>query len=300
VNHKRTHQNGVIAAERRRLICELARTRGSVSVASLAEQLGVGRNTVRSDLDLLDQEGILIRSHGGALAKSGAIPRPPYSDTQGTNIDQKSWIGRGALGFVPEYGSLFLGAGSTTHQMVRGMTPGGQLHIVTYSLESAAYLVSNSIASVEFPGGVILPASLVSDCSLSLDLFESVYWDMAFMGAAAIDLDRGITAYSRAGAVIDRKIMENSSRVIMLCDSSKLGRFAYGKVGPVNLMSVLITDTGAAPDFVRELTEQGVEVVLAGPTSAETAAYPLREDGMGHSHMACVAVCHDGSPRRME
>lgn len=281
MNHRRTNPNLVIAAERRRLICERARAQGSVSISDLVGELGVGRNTIRADLDLLDEQGILVRSRGGAMAKSTSMPRPPYSDTQSTNMDQKSYVARAALEFIPEYGSLFIGAGSTIGQMVRGMTPGRKLHVVTYSLEAAAHLVSNDIATVEFPGGVITPASLASDWSLSADLFDNVYWDVAFLGAAAIDLDRGITAFSRAGALIDRKIMENSGKVIMLCDSSKLGRFAYGKVGPVNLMSVMITDTGADMDFVQELTNQGVEVVLAGPTRTETTTYPARGDQNG-------------------
>jgi len=104
-----------MVAERRRRIYRLAVQHGAVKVARLARELGVGLNTIRNDLDCLEREGKLVRSHGGAIVKEFPSIRPPYSETRSANMDQKARIGEAAVRFVPEQGSIFLGGGSTVY-----------------------------------------------------------------------------------------------------------------------------------------------------------------------------------------
>jgi len=277
MNRKRAGSDFLIAAERRPRICEWAEQTGSVSVTALAQTLKVGRNTIRNDLDRLQQEGKLVRSHGGAIAPKISAPRPPYVATQAEDLEQKSWIGRAAIDFLPDFGSVFIGAGSTVYEMVTRFPAGKNRGVATYCMGTAAYLVSNDLAEVEFPGGVIKTPSLYSDWTLSEELFERVYWDVAFMGIAAVDVQRGITAYDRPGAIVDQRIMEDSNRVIVLSDSTKLGTFCYGRVGPVTLMDLLITDTGADPGFIKELNRNGVDVLVVGRQDSDRVMHESSE-----------------------
>ena len=159
-----------------------------------------------------------------------------------------------------------IGSGSTTLEMVREMRPNPRLQVVTNSLPAAMHLSAGNIASVEILGGSVRPESLSTE---SDELLEKYYWDAVFMGVAALDLQRGITALDRREARFGSVIIQNSRKLIVLCDSSKINKFSYVQVGPANLIHVLITDRGVAPETVEEFRGLGTEVVVAGPPETE-------------------------------
>ncbi|MHB1457519.1 MAG: DeoR/GlpR family DNA-binding transcription regulator [Armatimonadota bacterium] len=256
-----TSKHNVIAAERRRTIYRLLQENESVNAADLADALDVGISTIRRDLDALHDEGRLIRVHGGAVVKETAVPRIPYRQSRGQHSAEKMLIAEAALAFLPESGTVFMGGGTTTYGMATKLTPGRDISIVTNALDIAAYIASNDIATVDFVGGTIRPESLQSNCEEAL---EKLYWDITFMGLAAIDVNRGITTDSRTAAHQEITILKHGGKFIALCDSSKIGRFAYAQVAHVNVIDVLITDANADPAFVSQLREEGVEVVIAG------------------------------------
>lgn len=256
--------SNMVAPERRRWIYNLAVRQGSVKVGELAESLGVGENTIRSDLDILHQEGKLQRVHGGAVMRAVATPRPPYSETRSTNLQEKSMIGAAALAYLPESGTVFIGSGTTTYQLATRLNANHRLHTITNSLEIAAHLASHGVATVDFLGGSINPDSLESDLSLSEEVLDKLYWDVTFMGVAAIDTARGITTLDRSAARWERLAIEHGRKTVVLCDSSKFERYSYAQVGDVSLIDVLITDAGIRHEFKEELAAQGVEVVIAG------------------------------------
>jgi len=264
MNHRRSGPKTLIAEERRRRIHRLALELGAVKVANLAEELCVGINTIRNDLDCLHREGKLLRVHGGAVVNDTATPRPPYDQTRGQNLEEKAKIAAAALDFLPANGSVFIGDGSTTYQFALRIPQNCALRVVTNSLETACHLAVNTSAMVDFVGGSIRTDSLASDCSLSEEALERLYWDVTFMGAAAIDTKRGITTLDREAARWERKVMEHGGLVVVLCDSSKISRFAYAQVGPLSLIDVLITDAALPQAVAKEITGQGVRVIKAG------------------------------------
>jgi DeoR family fructose operon transcriptional repressor len=253
----------MLAAERRREIYNWALKHGAVNVNTLAKMFGVGQNTIRRDLDILHREGKLIRSHGGAIIKDAVSDRQPYSKIRHENILQKEAIGRTAVEFLPQTGSVFLGPGSTVLRLATHIPDDSRLHVITNSPEIALQLVSRTTMTVDLLGGRVRSDSLETDCSLSEQTLEMLYWDVTFMGVSAIDSYRGITSIDLQTAKFERTIIEHASKVIVLCDSSKLGSFSYVKVGPLDLIDVLITDSNADPEIVEAIREQGVEVVLA-------------------------------------
>ena len=258
----------MIAAERRRKIYEWALQRGSVSVSELAGALDVAENTIRYDLDALAREGKLVRSHGGAVVKEAGLPVPPYPQIRETNMLQKSWIASAAAQLLPESGCVFINAGSTTYQLVLRLQERHRIEIATNSPEIAIYLVSNTSVEVDLMGGRMVRDSLETDGSLSADALDKLYWDIAFVGLSAIDIDHGITSINLQCAALERQVMKDSRKVIGLCDSSKLGRFGRAKVGEVNLLDILITDNGAKPAVIEALEVRGVQVITAEPECA--------------------------------
>ncbi len=274
----RPEQPAVIAEDRRQKIVERILLQGSVTVNELADTLAVGANTIRRDLELLDKEGKLRRSYGGAVAIKSASPRPPYEQTRNEYMLEKSWIGQAALSYIPDSGTVFLGSGSTTYQLASKWCPSPQVHILTNSLENVLCLTSNGVECVDFPGGSIRRECLESDMSMSRDILDGLYWDVTIMGVEAIDPVRGITALDRSGAELQRLIIEHGEKVIVLCDSSKLDRFAYARVGPVSMMDMLITDPGISPETIKAFNLAGVEVVVAAATNELRQHHPPTND----------------------
>lgn len=272
MSSKEQDRNGhgtLIAAERRRRIHERALRYGSVRISELAEMLCVAENTIRNDLMVLNREGKLIRSHGGATAVSTASLVPPYSLSRSSYLKEKSWIGAAAAHLLPESGSAYIGAGSTTYELAIRIPTSSRLGIVTNCARIVAHLSGQFAGTLDMLGGRIAPESAASDASWSKDIFERLRWDICFVGVEGISFEHGITAVHVPGALNELRVFENSDRVVVLCDHSKFGRVSYARVGPVSLIDVLITDNQVSPEVVEALAEQGVEVIVAGPTEEE-------------------------------
>lgn len=253
---------GMIAAERRRKIYEIALKEGSVTVGNLAGLMSVAENTVRNDLDILHTEGKLIRSHGGAVVTESSSFTMPYTQTRDAHIEEKSRIGEAAVSLIPSTGSIFINAGSTAYQMVIRMQKSPSLHVTTNSPEIALYLTSNMICRVDLIGGCMVQESLETDGSLADDILENLYWESSFLGVSAIDAVRGITSINMQIALLEKRVMEHSEKVVVLCDSSKFNRFSRAKAGGLNMISILVTDSAADEAFIQEISAFGIKTIM--------------------------------------
>ena len=282
MGERRSPRRVPIAAERRRKIYRLALERGSVNVTEMAATMGVNPDTVRRDLNELQKEGKLVRSHGGATTREVGLVQQPYSKLRNENLKQKSWIGQAAVAYLPDVGSVFIGAGSTTYQMALSMPENWQGRIITGSPEIALHLAWTLGASVGLLGGNIRKDSYSSDCSWSEHILDMAKWDVTFLGASAVDIEHGISAIDINAALMERRIIEHGSKLVLLCDSSKFRGSSRARVGPVELVHTLITDDGVSSEIVRELTERGIEVFVAGPVGRELSqgGQPLQFDQM--------------------
>lgn len=268
LNRRSPERGNLIAAERRSIIHEQLLTHGTVKVAALAKALGVAENTIRDDLDVLAGEGMLVRVHGGAVLEKGSMPSPPYTETRDAHLEEKCVIGSFAVNLIPESGSVFVFGGSTTYQMITRMPAHPKLHIYTNSLVTATYLATNNVAPVDIVGGTIVPEALTSDMSLCWDwgALDKFSWDVAFLGTAGIDVERGLTTPSRNGARVAAKILERVGKLIVLCDSSKFGLFSHVQICPVSSIDVLVTDAGMDPEIAAGLSDNDVDVMIARPS----------------------------------
>jgi len=271
MQERRSSRKVLIAAERRRKIYAAALERGSVNVTDMAATLGVNPDTVRRDLNELQKEGKLVRSHGGATARESEVAQQPYSKLRNENLKQKSWIGQAAISYLPDMGSIFIGAGSTTYQMALSMPENWQGQIITGSPEIALHMAWTVGAPVGLLGGNIRKDSYSSDCSWSEHILDMANWDVTFLSASAVDIEHGISAIDINAALMERRIIEHGKKLVLLCDSSKFRRFSRARVGPIDLVHTLVTDEGVSPEMVRQLTDLGVEVFVAGPIGSEVS-----------------------------
>lgn len=262
-------RSGLITAERRRIIYNMALERGSINVTEVSKELGVNPGTLRRDLDEMDKEGKLIRSHGGATIKETEVVVRPYSVMRNENLQQKAWIGQAALKYLPDIGSVWIDAGSTTYQLAVNMPERWPGQVVTSSPEIALHLVSTRKITAGLLGGIMRMDSFATDCSWAEEIMNMISLDIAFIGASAIDIEKGISAIDVSAALMERRICEHSKKIVLLCDSSKFNKSSFAKIGPVDMVDVIITDAGVTQNVVDELTSRGVEVIIAEQDDAK-------------------------------
>lgn len=256
------------AEERRRQIASLTAVEGRVNVTELSEKFGVTAETIRRDLAVLDREGIVQRVHGGAVSNRSYLTTELPLDTRlRSATSAKMAIAKAALRFLPDKGgSVFLDSG-TTINVLAGLikdTPGSStLSFVTNSLPVAVDLSSAGDLNVQLLGGTVraITQAVVGDTALrTLALLRA---DVAFIGTNALTVDHGLSTADAQEAAVKSAMVTNAGKVVVLCDSSKLGSDYLVSFAALDSVDVVVTDTDAPPLFVEELTELGVDVVQA-------------------------------------
>lgn len=253
------------AEERQQAIAMLVPERGRVSVAAVAERFGVTTETVRRDLAVLERAGMLRRVHGGAVpAGALTVVEPELGERGGTRTEQKRKIAAAALDLVPgRNGSLILDGGSTTAALAEVLPGDRQLLAVTNSVPITARLAPSPGIALHVLGGRVRGVTQTAVGESTVRALADLRVDVTFLGANGISAGHGFSTPDEAEATVKRAMLRAGQRVVVLADSSKLSREHLVRFAAVEDVDVLVTDDAADPDAVAELTERGVEVLIA-------------------------------------
>lgn len=255
------------AEERRRQIASLTAVEGRVNVTELAGHFDVTAETIRRDLAVLDREGIVHRVHGGAVASQSFQTAEFTLDTRFRSAPTaKSAIARAALSFLPEKnGGLFLDSGTTIGALADLITEqpnARRLSVVTNSLPIALNLAHKGLLEVQLLGGSVraITQAVVGDTALrTLALMRA---DVAFMGTNALTLDHGLSTADSQEAAIKSAMVTNAHKVVVLCDSTKIGNDYLVSFAAIDDVDVVITDSSAPESFIAALREREVDVII--------------------------------------
>jgi DeoR family transcriptional regulator of aga operon len=250
----------VSRADRFGRILELLARDGSVSVGGLAAELGVSAATVRRDLQLLGDQRLLERSHGGAVAQGTAHELPVRYRTG--RSDEKQRIARAAAELVDEGMAIGLTGGTTTTEVARVLAARNDLTVVTNALNIAVELAVRANLKLIVTGGVARSASYELVGPLADATLQGVYVDIAFVGVDGIDAARGLSTQNEVEAATDRALIARAGRTIVVADGSKLGRVAFAFIAGLEQIDELLTDAGADAAAVKRLRDAGLRVTL--------------------------------------
>lgn len=264
----------MLPAERRKLILELVDTHNSVSVTELCERLDVSEMTIRRDLRLLSDEGLLKRVHGGAVSRRGRSYEPPYMVRAGANIEQKQAIARAAAALIEEGDSIALDVGTTTLELAKVVAKLSNITVVTSSLPIANILCESSDIRLIISGGVVRQQELSMTGHIAKRAYQNFWVDKAFLGIGGLDVNAGLTEYNLEDALVKQAIVDHAEKVIVIADSSKLGRTSFAWVASLASIYTLVTDWMAPPDLLDEIREHGVEVIVAHSRAKVRAKRP--------------------------
>jgi DeoR family transcriptional regulator, aga operon transcriptional repressor len=239
------------------ILAQLA-SNGSVSVRELTESLGASSATVRRDLQLLEEQKLLSRSHGGAVG-SGVIYELPVRYRGGQHAEEKSRIADAAAERIADAQTVGLTGGTTTTEVARRLRE-RTLTVVTNAVNIASELVISETIRLVVTGGVARSQSYELIGPLAERSLEGLNVDVMFLGVDGVNAS-GLTTHDEIEAQTDRKMVERAARVIVVCDSSKIGRSALSSICAVSEIDELITDLDAPAEQLKALRTAGVEVV---------------------------------------
>ena len=250
----------MLALERQREILAVLAEKGSVRVTELAVRFDVTEETVRRDLDKLESDGKLARSHGGAVAQGES--EMPHWKREFVNTQEKEAIAREAAKWVEEGDTLILDA-STTSWFLAKRLPEVPLTVITNCMHVAMVLGERSDCKVISPGGTLASASMSfvgSEAQLALRRYSA---RRLFMSCRGFDLQRGACDVSEEQAMVRRVMMEISDEHILMVDSSKLGSRSLSVIAPPTAFTRVITDERADAEWCAELEQLGVSLTKA-------------------------------------
>jgi DeoR family fructose operon transcriptional repressor len=253
------------AEERQRAMAELVALRGRVSVTDLAARFGVTTETVRRDLDSLENRNLLRRVHGGALpTESFTVLEMGLNDRGLSHPEQKRRIAAAALDFLPGADStLIIDAGTTTILLAELLPRDHQLTVLTHAVPVAARLADLPHVELHLLPGRVRRNTHAAVGDETIAALSRVRADVAFVGTNGISLEHGLSTPDHAEAATKRAIVSSAQRVIVLADSSKVGEERTVRFADLSEVDVLITDDAAPPDHVAAFEKTGLQVVIA-------------------------------------
>ena len=262
----------MLPAERHALILELLRERNAASIQLLADRLGASISTVRRDLDVLTEQGYLERTHGGAVSRRAPAARfePASSIATATARAQKEAIGRLAAERVSAGQSVIFDSSSTVAAAALELARRGTAFTaVTNGLQCAAVLHDAPAIHTLVVGGAVRPGTRTLVGEIGRSFLSQIRADIALVGVHAIS-GAVLSETSVEVAAMKRLMIEASSRVIVLADSSKFGAPSFCEICRAGRIDELISDDGATEEQLSELRGAGVECTLAS-VAAEPA-----------------------------
>lgn len=254
----------VLAEERRFRIREILSNQRTVTASGLREMLGVTAATIRRDLAALEKEGVLVRSHGGAVSKTSSTNfRPSYEALERSNRAEKEAIAREAERLILDGETVFLEGSTTVYELARRLYHRNRLTIVTNSPPIVYLFQRSPNVSVISTGGELQKDVFYLSGVWAQHAISEIRVDKAILGVSAIDPAYGISTASQAEAQIKRMILKAARVRIAVADHSKFGNQGFAYVAPVSDFDILITDSGTDPKYLGVLREAGLELIVA-------------------------------------
>jgi DeoR/GlpR family transcriptional regulator of sugar metabolism len=249
----------MLVAERWQKIIQLVNERGSIRVTELSVICEVTEETIRRDLDKLESEGKLLRSHGGAISMKSAQAEIPYLERETTNADEKRRIAQEAVSQVYEKDRIILDASSSAWYMAQ-LLPDMPLTVLTNSIKVAMELSGKEKIKVISTGGLLSSRSLSYIGPLAERSLSTYHVDKAFLSCKGLHLQRGLSESNELQALIKQKMISIADEAYILADYSKFGQQSLAHVAAWNEIRHLITDEKADAAVLEQIAERGVTV----------------------------------------
>ncbi|ADV62207.1 transcriptional regulator, DeoR family [Isosphaera pallida ATCC 43644] len=259
----------MLAEGRRHAILERIASRGFVTLAELVETLGISESTARRDLEMLERQGEVRRTHGGAVAADAERSLPAFDDRTATLAREKRAIGRAAADLIEDGESVLIDGGTTTYEVARALA-GRPVQILTNSLPIAQLITAapGRASDLILIGGFVYPRTGVALGPQAIAQMNALKVDRAVLGAGGVTSE-GVYNSNLLLVETERAMMACAAEVVIVADHSKLNKTALSWLCGLDRISQLVTDSGASESARAFLEAAGTRVIIA-PASSHT------------------------------
>ena len=263
----------MLAAQRQAMIMTELEREGIVRVSDLVPLLGVSDMTVRRDLGVLEDHGLLEKVHGGAVVRAEpSTAEPGFEAKSARQLAQKEAIAARAAQLISPGSAIAVSAGTTTYALARHLVGIPHLTVVTNSVWVADVLhrSENTTLSVLLTGGLRTPSDALVG-PLAIAALRSLHLDAVFMGVHGMEARAGFSTPNLLEAETNRAMVASGRRLVVLADHSKWGVIGLSSMAELGDASIVVSDTGLSPHATKTLSEHVDELILVDPAPQEVA-----------------------------
>jgi len=248
--------------DRQKEIRNLLSIKEKMSISALAEYFNVTGATIRTDIRDMERRQEITRSNGMVSLTRPYVMNLNVKEKIFINAEQKEKIGAHAASMIRERDSIILTSGTTIEALARHISPTDQTNVLTASISVALTLVQNGLTDIYLLGGRIQITSLSVRSKYSLQGLENVHATKLFLSCDGFDVSTGVVTATLEEAALTKEMMKVADQVILLADSSKLGKTGFGHICNLKDVDILITDDDI-PQKTREVIEDlGIHVEI--------------------------------------
>jgi len=252
----------MLEVQRHQGIIKQIKQNGAVRVSNLSKLFGVSQNTIRRDLQKLEEEGLVKRTHGGAILENFYGIDLPFIAREDTYQEEKQRIGKRAAEIIQDGESIILDAGTTVAQVARNIKNKHNLTVITNAVNVALELADCREILTILTGGIIRG---VTNCLVGYqaeEFLSEVHVDRLFLAAGGISVEEGLTNPNPFEVPVKKAMIKASEEVILLVAHNKIGNVSLTPITSIDAVHRMITDDGASREEIELFQKRGIEVIL--------------------------------------
>jgi DeoR/GlpR family transcriptional regulator of sugar metabolism len=254
--------NKLFATERRELILNILREKKRVTVKELSKEINVSEATLRTDLNILEEDGLLTRTHGGAILNDDLPPKKSFSEREKKNRDSKMIIAKKAMKLISHKDCIILDGSTTALELARLLRDSHiRLTVVTNGISTAVELKENPGINVILVGGMARMGSMSLEGLLGINILDKINIDKIFTSASGFTMEEGLTDFNVYEVELKKIMVKKADKVIGLLDNSKIGTSSIATFATCNQIDTLIVDDSLSNELIDELTTYNIDVI---------------------------------------
>lgn len=253
---------GLFAAERYQKIKQVLMEYGRVDVNNLSKLLSVSEVTVRKDLEKLETQGFLLRTHGGAVINEDYVPAEETNEPEVAEIESKKIIGIIASQLIEDGDTVFIGPGTTCWQIAKNLKDKKDIIVITNNLNIASELFNKGIYKVIVTGGDLDAAgqTMMLNGEIFARTIKDIYVDKAFIGVDGISFKRGYAIRNISFTTICKEIKKRCNEFIVVADHTKFNQNAISSLGDLTMADKVVSDNQVPSEYIEYFFENDIQI----------------------------------------
>ena len=252
----------MLAIERRSMILNQLKNDKVVLVSDMSAKFSVSEETIRRDMEKLEQEGYATRTYGGAIYNEDSRELP-YEVRKRTNVAAKEKIAGEVAKMIKDGDYVMLDESTTSMYVARALKPRRNITLITNSIEIVLELAGDVQGwNIHCTGGLLKPYALAFTGHRAESVISAYHVNFAILSCEGLDIDAGYTDSREDNAMMKRAMINSAKKVILVADSGKFGKTSFISVGKLSELDTLVTEKHPGEQWQATLEENGVNLIV--------------------------------------